>query len=321
MAEGSERPRRKRLSWESRCEIVWLIEQGMSAPLAAARGGASRATGYRLWRRYQLGGWAALRDRPSTPRRQPRRLCAEAEHAILVARRRSAYGPVRLAGLVPHPPSTIGKVLRRHGCSRLPRPHEAAARCARRYERERPGELLHVDTKKLGRFWEPGKRVLGAEAGRPHRNRRIGWQHLHVAIDDHSRLAYAELLPGQDAETCTGFLERASDWYRGRGVEIERVLTDNAKAYHSRAWQQAAARLGIERRYTRIYRPRTNGKAERFIQTLLVEWAYARPYPSSAARARALPGYLRWYNRRRPHSSLAARPPISRVSHLCGHDS
>jgi transposase InsO family protein len=260
MAEGSERPRRKRLSWESRCEIVWLIEQGMSPSLAAARGGASRATGYRLWRRYQLGGWAALRDRPSTPHRQPRRLCAEAEQAILAARRRSAYGPVRLAGLLPHPPSTIGKVLRRHGCSRLPRPHKAAARCARRYERERPGELLHVDTKKLGRFWEPGKRVLGAEAGRPHRNRRIGWQHLHVAIDDHSRLAYAELLPGQDAETCARFLERASAWYRSHGVEIERVLTDNAKT-HSRAWQQAAARLGIERRYTRIYRPRTNGKA------------------------------------------------------------
>jgi len=151
--------------------------------------------------------------------------------------------------------------------------------------------------------------------------RRIGWQHLHVAIDDHSRLAYAELLPGQDAQTCVGFLERASAWYRGHGVEIERVLTDNAKAYHSRAWLQASARLGIERRYTRIYRPRTNGKAERFIQTLLIEWAYARSYPSSADRARALPGYLRWYNRRRPHSSLGARPPISRVSHLCGHDS
>jgi len=170
MAQASERPRRKLLSWESRCEIVWLIEQGVSPPLAAARGGASRATGYRLWRRFQLGGWAALRDRPSTPHRQPRRLCADAEQAIIAARRRSAYGPVRLAGLVPHPPSTIGKVLRRHGCSRLPRPAEAAARCARRYERERPGELLHVDTKKLGRFWEPGKRVLGAEGGRPHRN-------------------------------------------------------------------------------------------------------------------------------------------------------
>jgi transposase InsO family protein len=321
MAQASERPRRKRLSWESRCEIVWKIEQGMSPPLAAASGGASRATGYRLWRRYRQGGWAALRDRPSTPHRQPRRLCAEAEQAILVARRRSAYGPVRLAGLVPHPPSTIGKVLRRHGCSRLPRPEGISARCARRYERERPGELLHVDTKKLGRFWEPGKRVLGEQAGRPHRNRRLGWQHLHVAIDDHSRLAYAELLPGQDADSCVRFLERAVAWYEDQGILVERVLTDNAKAYHSRAWLEAVDRLKVERRYTRIYRPRTNGKAERFIQTLLAEWAYARSYPSSSVRARALGGYLRWYNRRRPHSSLRARPPVSRVSHLCGHDS
>ena len=320
MVEATERPRRKRLSWESRCEIVWRIEQGMSPPLAAASGGASRATGYRLWRRYRQGGWAALRDRRSTPHRQPRRLCAEAEQAILAARRRSAYGPVRLAGLVPHPPSTIGKVLRRHGCSRLPRP-AGAARCARRYERERPGELLHIDTKKLGRFWEPGKRVLGEQAGRPHRNRRLGWQHLHVAIDDHSRLAYAELLSGQDADSCVHFLGRAAAWYEAQGVLVERVLTDNAKAYHSQAWIEATRRLAIERRYTRIYRPRTNGKAERFIQTLLTEWAYARSYPSSNARARALSGYLRWYNRRRPHSSLRARPPISRVSHLCGHDS
>ncbi len=320
MAEGSERPRRKRLSWESRCEIVARIEAGLSPPLAAASGGASRATGYRLWQRYQEDGWTGLRDRPSTPRRQPRRLCAEAEQAILVARRRSAYGPVRLAGLVPHPPSTIGKVLRRHGCSRLPRP-AAAARCARRYERERPGELLHVDTKKLGRFWEPGKRVLGERAGRPQRNRRLGWQHLHVAIDDHSRLAYAELLPGQNADSCARFLERALHWYREQGIHVERVLTDNAKAYHARAWIDSTARLQLERRYTRPYRPRTNGKAERFIQTLLSEWAYARSYPSSSTRARALAGYLRWYNRRRPHSSLGARPPISRVSHLCGHDS
>lgn len=320
MVEGTERPRRKRLSWESRCEIVARIEAGMSPPLAASIGGASRSTAYRLWRRYQAGGWLALRDRPSTPRRQPRRLPVEAEQRIIAARVRSAYGPVRLAGLVPHPPSTIGKVLRRHGYSRLPRP-EAAARCARRYERERPGELLHVDTKRLGRFWEPGKRVLGAAAGRPHRNRRVGWQHLHVAIDDHSRLAYAELLPGQDAEACVRFLERAVAWYRDHGVIVERVLSDNAKAYHSRAWTEATQQLAIERRYTRIYRPRTNGKAERLIQTLLREWAYTRSYPSSESRARALPGYLRWYNRRRPHSALGARPPISRVSHLCGHDS
>jgi transposase InsO family protein len=320
MTQVMERPRRKRLSWESRCEIVALIEAGMSPPLAAAKGGASRATGYRLLARYRAGGWAGLCDRPSTPHRQPRRLCPEAEQLIVAARRCSAYGPVRLAGLVPHPPSTIGKVLRRHGCSRLPRP-AGAARCARRYERERPGELLHIDTKRLGRFWEPGKRVLGDQAGRPHRNRRVGWQHLHVAIDDHSRLAYAELLPGQDAEACVHFLERAVAWYQEQGVAIELLLTDNAKAYHSRAWLQASERLGIERRYPRIYRPRTNGKAERFIQTLLREWAYARSYRSSSARARALGGYLRWYNRRRPHSSLGARPPISRVSHLCGHDS
>ena len=228
---------------------------------------------------------------------------------------------MRLAGLVPHPPSTIGKVLRRHGCSRLPRPGAAAARCARRYERERPGELLHVDTKQLGRFWEPGKRVLGAEAGRPQRNRRIGWQHLHVAIDDHSRLAYAELLPSRDADSCARFLARAVAWYAEHGVVVERVLTDNAKAYHARLWVEWAHELGIECRYTRIYRPRTNGKAERFIQTLLREWAYARSYPSSVMRARALGGYLRWYNRRRPHSSLGARPPISRVSHLRGQDS
>jgi len=247
-------------------------------------------------------------------------LSAEAEERIVLTRRRTAYGPVRLAGLVPHPPSTIGKVLRRHGCSRLPRPAAEAARCARRYERERPGELLHVDTKQLGRFWEPGKRVLGAEAGRPQRNRRAGWQHLHVAIDDHSRLAYAELLARRDADSCARFLSRAVAWYAEHGISVERVLTDNAKAYHARAWIETTQTLGLQRRYTRIYRPRTNGKAERFIQTLLTEWAYARSYPSSVARARALGGYLRWYNRRRPHSSLAARPPISRVSHLCGHD-
>ena len=156
--------------------------------------------------------------------------------------------------------------------------------------------------------------MVGEQAGRPHRNRRIGWQHLHVAIDDHSRLAYAELLPGQDADSCVRFLKRAVAWYRERGIVVERVLSDNAKAYHSRAWLEATRQLQIEPRYTRIYRPRTNGKAERFIQTLLTEWAYARSYPSSTARSRALPGYLRWYNNRRPHSSLGW--PVATQPHL-----
>lgn len=316
MAQGSERPRRKRLSWESRCEIVVLIEQGLSPSAAAARGGASRATGYRLWRRYRAGGWAALKDRPSTPLRQPRRLPAEAEAAILAARRRCAWGPLRLAGLLPHPPSTIGKVLRRHGCSRLPRP-QGEPRCARRYEREHTGELLHVDTKKLGRFWEPGKRV---HRDRSVRSRGARWQYLHVAIDDHSRLGYAELLAAEDGASCAAFLGRAVAWYAEQGIVIERVLSDNAKAYRGHAFRDRCLELAIERRFTRPYRPRTNGKAERFVQTLLAEWAYARVYASSSRRARALWPYLRWYNRRRPHSSLGGRPPISRVSHVRGQD-
>jgi len=320
MTQASERPRRKRLSWESRCEVVAAIEAGVSPSLAAASGGCSRATAYRLWRRYQADGWAGLRDRPSTPHRQPRRLPAIAEQRIIAARVGSGYGPVRLAGIVPYPPSTIGKVLRRHGYSRLPRPHAAEARCARRYERERPGELLHIDTKRLGRFWEPGKRVLGAEAGRPHRNRRLGWQHLHVAIDDHSRLAYAEVLPGQDADSCCRFLERANAWYRDQGIEIERVLTDNAKAYHSRNWLQSASELKIERRYTRIYLRRTNGKAERLIQTLLREWAYGRSYRSSQHRTRALHGYLRLVQPTQT-AQLARRPTSNQpcLTPLC-HD-
>jgi len=316
MSEAMDRPRRKRLSWESRCEIVALIEAGVSPPLAAARGGASRATGYRLWRRYQEGGWQALRDRPSTPRRQPRRLPAELEERILVARRQTSFGPVRLAGVCPHPPSTIGKVLRRHGLSRLPRP-EREPRCVRRYERARPGELLHVDTKRLGRFWTTGKRIYGDDV---RRNRGAGWQALHVAIDDHSRWLYAEVLPSERAEHCAAFLRRAVAAFAEEGIRIERVLSDNAKTYRGNLWRDTCGELGIERRYIRPYRPRTNGKAERAIQTLLNEWAYGRAYRSSEHRTRALPSYLRWYNRKRPHSSLGARPPISRVSHLCGHD-
>ena len=317
MVEASERPRRRRLSWESRCEVVAMIESGWSPARAGERGGCSRATAYRLWRRYRAGGWLALRDRRSTPLRQPRRLSQAAEEAIVAARERCGFGPVRLSGLVPYPPSTIGKVLRRRGLSRLPRP-AGEPRSARRYEWERPGELLHVDTKKLGRFWTPGKRVLGDHV---HRSRGAGWQWLHVAVDDHSRLAYAELLPSERADDCARFLTRAAAWYADHGITIERVLSDNAKAYHGHRWRRACSELGIERRYIRPGNPRCNGKAERLIQTLLREWAYARRYPTSAQRARTLHSYIRWYNNQRPHSSLGDRPPTSRVSHLRGQDS
>lgn len=273
----------------------------------------SRATAYRLRRRYVEGGWDALRDRPSTPKHQPRRLSSEVEAEIVAIRRCTQAGPVVIAVMTGRPASTVGKVLRRCGCSRQPRPVRDPIR---RYERERPGELIHVDTKKLGRFHVVGKRILKDGV---RRSRHAGWQHLHVAIDDHSRLAYTEVLAGQDRQSCAAFLRRAVAWYATHGIQVERVLSDNAKAYHSHRWRDTCRELGIKRRYTRPYTPRTNGKAEALIKTLLREWAYRHPYQSSHHRARALAGYTRWYNRHRPHGSLGGRPPISRVSHLRGH--
>lgn len=313
MSNATRAPRRMRFSFESRCRIVQLILAGASPQAAAAACGASRATGYRLWRRYQEGGWAGLQDRRSTPKRQPRRLSAEAEQEILAWREHLRAGPAVIAAILERPISTVGKVLRRAGRSRLARPQRDPKI---RYERDSAGELLHVDTKKLGRFWAVGKAIHG-DRGR--RSRHAGWQHLHVAIDDHSRLSYAELLPSERAHDCAAFLTRAVAWYAEQGIVVERVLTDNAKPYHAHRWRQACAELGIERRYTRPYAPWTNGKAEALIKTLLREWAYRFVYPTSGHRSRALAGFLRWYNRRRPHGSLGGRPPISRVSHVCGH--
>jgi transposase InsO family protein len=217
---------------------------------------------------------------------------------------------VIVAAITGHPASTVGKVLRRWGCSRLPRPERDPVI---RYERDRPGELLHVDTKKLGRFHVVGKRILKDGV---RRSRYAGWQHLHIAIDDHTRLAYAEVLPSQDADTCASFLARAIRWYADQDIRIERVMTDNAWAYRSRPWRIVCARHRVRRRYTRPYTPRTNGKAEALIKTMLREWAYRYPYPSSHHRTRALAGWIRWYNRRRPHGSLKGKPPLSRVSHV-----
>jgi transposase InsO family protein len=304
--------RRMRFSFESRCRVVQLILAGESPQAAAAACGASRATGYRLWRRYCEGGWASLADRPWTPKCQPRRLPPEVEQEILAWREHLRAGPAVIAAVLECPVSTVGKVLRRAGRSRLPR----AQRDPRvRYERDRPGELLHLDTKKLGRFFQVGKRILQDGVKR---SPRAGWQHLHVAIDDHTRLAYCELLGSERKQDCAAFLERAVAWYAEHGIVVERVLTDNAKAYHSQRWCQTCVELAIERRYTRPYSPWTNGKAEALIKTLLREWAYRFSYPTSAHRARALSGFVRWYNRHRPHGSLGGRPPVSRVSHLCG---
>ncbi len=305
-------PGRLRHSWEARCRLVSLMLSGLSPQAASRACGMSRSTAYRLRRRFAQGGWEALRDRPSTPHRQPRRLSFEAEAEIVAVRQATQAGPVVIAAITGRPASTVGKVLRRWDCSRLPRPVRDPVR---RYERERPGELLHVDTKRLGRFHVVGKRILQDGV---HRNRRAGWQHLHIAIDDHSRLAYTEVLAGQDRYACAAFLRRACAWYAEQGITIERVLSDNAKAYHSQLWRQTCLELGIQRRFTRPYTPRTNGKAEAFIKTMLREWAYRYAYPSSHHRTRALAGWTRWYNRHRPHGSLNGTPPISRVAHLRG---
>jgi transposase InsO family protein len=285
----------------------------MSPEAAAVACGADRSTAYRWLARFERDGWAGLSDRSSVPKRQPRRLSAAAEAEIVAVRRATQAGPVVIAAITGQPASTVGKVLRRWGCSRLPRPERDPVR---RYERERPGELLHVDTKKLGRFHVVGKRILkdGVQ-----RSPRAGWQHLHVAIDDHSRLAYTEVLAGQDRASCAAFLRRAVAWYATHGITVERVLSDNAKAYHSHLWRDTCRELGVARRYTRPYTPRTNGKAEALIKTMLREWAYRYAYPSSHHRSRALAGWTRWYNRRRPHGSLGGKPPISRVAHLRGH--
>jgi transposase InsO family protein len=297
-----------RYSWESRCRIVAAIQAGVSPAAAAAAAGASRATGYRLWRRFSEGGWDALVDRPPIARRCPHRLSPAAEAQIVELRLRTGWGPLRLAAVLGRRPSTVYRVLVRAGCSRravLPRPD------ARRYEHDAPGALIHLDIKRLGRFWQPGKRALGVEVGA--KNRRVGWQYLHVMVDDHSRLAHAVLLESERPDACLRALELHLDWLAARGIRAERVLTDNGNGYRSHSFKAEVERLGLRHRRTRPRRPQTNGKAEAFIGIALREWAYGYTWHSSADRARALDGWLRWYNSRRPHGSLGA-PPISRVA-------
>ena len=284
---------------------------------AAAAAGVSERTAYTWLARYRAGGERALRDRSSAPARSPRRLPAEAIAAIARLRRQRWSGP-RIARALGRPVSTVGAVLRRLGLGRLSA-LEAKPPVVR-YERRAAGELLHIDSKKLGRIDGLGHRVTGDRRG--HRARGVGWEYLHVAIDDASRLAYTELLPDERGQTCAGFLARAAAWFASLGVRIERVMTDNAFAYtKSRRFRATMTKLGARHLTTRPYRPRTNGKAERFIQTALREWLYGRPYPSSADRATAMPAWLHWYNHHRPHAGINAATPASRLNNLLGNNS
>jgi len=307
--------------------ITRVLRQRRPVAHVAAELGISRATGYKWLARYRAEGLAGLRDRSSRPHGSPGRTAPEVEAAIVALRRDRRLGPARIVAILGLRPSTVHRVLVRHRMPRLAWLDRPSGQPIRRYERARPGELVHVDVKKLGRLRDGGGwRFAGRDSLQRRRARaatRIGYEYVHCAIDDHTRLAYAEIHPDERAETCASFLRRAAAWFAGHGITgIERVMTDNALAYRrSRAWRDALADIGADSRFTRRYRPQTNGKAERFNRTLLEEWAYARPFASGSERAAALPDWLHTYNHHRTHTAIGGQPPINRlpVNNLMGH--
>ncbi len=314
-----------RLSPWSRLQLVERVLAGRPAAHVASEMGISRATAYKWLRRYRHEGATGLLDRSSRPHHSPNRTDPATEAVIVALRRERRLGPARIAGIVGLPASTVHRVLVRHGMPRLAWLDRPSGEPVRRYERARPGELLHVDVKKIGRLRDGGGwRVHGRDSLERRRSRygaRVGYEYVHCAVDDHTRLAYAEIHPDERAETCAGFLRRAAAWFADHGVErIERVMTDNALAYRrSVAWREALAAIGAGATFTRRYRPQTNGKAERFNRTLLEEWAYSRPFTSGTERAEALPTWLHTYNHHRTHTALGGAAPIDRVNNLTGH--
>jgi transposase InsO family protein len=311
------------LSWRGRRQLAErVVIEGWTLKAAAAAAGVSVRCARKWTSRYRLEGDAGLLDRSSAPRRVANRTPQERVDAI-VALRKLRLTAAEIAETLQMALSTVSAILRRLGLGRLGR---LGLERPVRYERSRPGELVHIDVKRLGRIhggagkrvrdglrkhWNP--RVTDA-AGRPRLT--VGWEFVHIAVDDHSRLAYAEVLPDEKAVTAIGFLRRATAFYGRYGIRIERLLTDNGSAYVSTIHALACRKLGIRHLRTRPYRPQTNGKAERFIRTLLVGWAYGAVYGSSEERTRALDGWLWHYNHRRRHSALGRQPPVSRTNVL-----
>jgi transposase InsO family protein len=281
--------------------------QGWTAEEAAEAAGFSRRTAYKWLARYRDEGLSGLEDRRSIAHRIPRRTSATRIERIVTLRHRR-FTAWQIAQRLTMPLATVCAVLKRLGLGKLAASENKPP--ARRYEREKPGELLHVDVKLLGRIGRIGHRISG---DRRSRVRGIGWEYVHVAVDDASRLAYVEVLADQKGLTAVSFFERARRWFAQRRIAIERVMTDNGSAYVSRRFRQACARLGIRHLRTRPYRPETNGKAERFIQTLIRGWAYRRPYRTSNQRTKALPKWLRYYNEQKPHRALGMISPLARI--------
>jgi transposase InsO family protein len=310
-----------KLGLAGRRALVRAVEDGLSLKAAAAAFSVSPATAHRWWHRWLVGGRqaSALLDRSSRPRRSPRLLAAELQERICACRRQTGWGPRLVAAATGFAHSTVWKVLHRHGLSRR---LTAGKEPANSYEWPCPGDLLHMDVCSYARFLRPGHRVTGdrsqARRGRKVET-RVGYDYAHAIVDDHSRLAYVELHNDEKAATVTAFVERALAYFAEHGILTKRLMTDNAFAYvKNRSLRELLARHGIHHLTTEPYRPRTNGKVERFHQTMAREWAHGVSYRSHRQRNRALPHWLNHYNRQRPHSSLGDRPPISRIHNVRG---
>jgi transposase InsO family protein len=313
-----------KLGLAGRLALVRAVEEGLSLKAAAAAFNVSPATAHRWWHRWLDGDRRerALLDRSSRPRCSPRLLARELQERICECRRQTGWGPRLVAGATGFAHSTVWKVLRRNGLSRR---GGAVREPANRYEWPCPGDLLHMDTSRYARFLQPGHRVTGDRSQRSRRwmrpESRVGYDFAHAIVDDHSRLAYVELHQDEKAATVTGFLERALAFFAEHGITVRRLMTDNSFSYvRNRSLRELLARRGIRHVTTKPYRPRTNGKVERFHQTMAREWAYGLSYRSHRQRNQALPHWLHHYNTRRPHSSLEDRPPISRVHNVRGQD-
>jgi len=311
------------LTREGRRRLVGLVEAGWTVAAAAESMQISRQCAYKWWRRYRVEGAAGLEDRSSRPRSCPHQTPARVERRVVALRQSRRVGPARLAGIVGLPPATVYRILVRHGMNRLRWMDRSTGRVIRRIETSYPGELVHIDTKKLARVpagggWRAHGRSTELRSGRE--RRATGYAFIHTAIDAYSRLAYSELLDAESIATCVPFLQRAHAWFADRGVNIERVLTDNGNGYRSRDWSTLCTELRIRHTRTRPYHPATNGKVERFNRTLLDEWAYSRTWHSDASRTRALDRWLHRYNHHRHHTAIGG-PPASRINNLPNYNS
>ncbi|WP_327069122.1 IS481 family transposase [Kitasatospora sp. NBC_01302] len=298
-----------------------VVEDGWPLRRAAERFQVSPTTAKRWADRYRALGEAGMVDLSSRPHHSPRRTPTRTERRIIKVRVLRRWGPARIAYLLRLNPATVHRVLTRYRLARLAHLDRATSRPIRRYEHSAPGELIHVDIKKLGNIPDGGgHKTLGRQAGRKTRS-AAGYSYLHNAVDDHSRLAYSEILPDERKETATAFWTRANEFFARAGITVKRVLTDNGSCYKSHPWRDVLAAAGITHKRTRPYRPQTNGKVERFNRTLLDEWAYARPYRTEQERRDAYPTWLHTYNHHRGHTALAGKPPASRVPNLTGQNS